>query len=449
MDSFIILYINPVGAINPIVFRELLAYFEQNGGYGLSWQRQVARAVGLFYDFCVEKAPAYKNDNNVSDAIRGFVQCSLNGDERLGWLPTKAKTVKRNLACIMEFSTFLEANGVLPKNIKGTPKHYFYRASAIKSNVLLSHVTDVSKLAKRLSANSYEHIYKFRKDTDVTSVPLSTFPEELIEPLLNEGFKLNDGSENIGAKMLTILLIFGGMRNSEPFHLWFNDFNIFPKSGNLEILLHHPSDSTCNIPPYKGKTRYHYLLERGLLPRTDKRNTNSYYAGWKDLALDSNYTTDIRIIHKDVEQFFIRLYKEYMRQRESYVAIYRANHGHDHPFFFVKTGDPADLGAPLSMKSYISSLKRATKRLKKLGYESAEYGFKYGISPHPMRHWFATILEESGVKPKILQDLMNHRNILSQEVYKSATKRAIDEAINNVANNYRISINNGCVDEHK
>lgn len=443
MDSYIVLYMSPVGASTPIVFRELFTYFEKNGDNGLSWQRQVARAVGLFYDFCIEKAPIYKTDNTVADAVRGFVQCSLSGDEGLGWLPSKSKIVKRNLGYIMDFSRFLELDGIIPESVKGTPIHYFYRANAIKSNVLLSHVTNVGKVARRLSETSYDHIYKFGKSTNITSMQITTFPDELIEPLLNEGFKLRDGSENIGAKMLTILMIFGGMRNSEPFHLWFNDFNIFPRTGNLEILLHHPSDSACDIPPYKSKTREIYLLERGLFPRTDKRNSNSYHAGWKDLALDNNLTTPIRIIHKDVERLFITLYKKYMKQREECVAVYKASHGHDHPFFFVKTGDPADMGAPLSMKSYIASLKGATKRLQKQGYESAEYGFEYGISPHPMRHWFATMLEEAGVKEKVIQNLMNHRSILSQEVYKSASKRSIDEAMVNVARQYLININQG------
>ncbi|TOO89467.1 hypothetical protein CGH27_26975, partial [Vibrio parahaemolyticus] len=85
-NHFIVLYIKPLGSEKPVVFRELINYFETNSNSG-SWQRQVARAIGLFYDFCVEKAPAYKNDNNVADTIRGFIQCSLSGDSGLGWTP--------------------------------------------------------------------------------------------------------------------------------------------------------------------------------------------------------------------------------------------------------------------------------------------------------------------------------------------------------------------------
>ncbi|TOC32733.1 hypothetical protein CGJ88_23030, partial [Vibrio parahaemolyticus] len=88
-NHFIVLYIKPLGSEKPIVFRELINYFETNSNSG-SWQRQVARAIGLFYDFCVEKAPAYKNDNNVADTIRGFIQCSLSGDSGLGWTPSSA-----------------------------------------------------------------------------------------------------------------------------------------------------------------------------------------------------------------------------------------------------------------------------------------------------------------------------------------------------------------------
>lgn len=443
-DTYIVLYIKPVGSDKPIVFRELLNFFEANGGYGNSWQRQFARAIGLFYDFCVEKAPVYKNDNNVADTIRGYIQCSLSGDEGLGWTPSKAKTVRRNVGYILDFSRYLELDGILPEESTKTHKQYFIRASHVKSNSLLSHITDVNNVARRLQATSPDHIFKFSGGSLTTSVKVNQFPEDLIEPLLNDGFKLANGEENIAAKMITILLLFGGMRNSEPFHLWFNDFNIYPSTGNLEVLLHHPSESNCDIPPYRNKSRAEYLMERGLLPRNDKRNTHSYYSGWKNLALDNNYTTPIRIIHKDVEVVFIKLYKQYMLQREICMKVYKARYGHEHPFFFVKNGDRNDLGAPLSINAYVKALKAACNRLQKAGYQNAEYGADYGISPHPMRHWFASVLGEVGVDPKVLQDLMNHRSILSQEIYKSATSRLIDEALNKVADKYLIKLSGAC-----
>ncbi|ENM3791274.1 tyrosine-type recombinase/integrase [Vibrio cholerae] len=437
-NHFIVLYIKPLGSEKPIVFRELINYFETNSNSG-SWQRQVARAIGLFYDFCVEKAPAYKNDNDVADTIRGFIQCSLSGDSGLGWTPSSAKTVRRNVGYILDFSRYIGLNGTLPKSPSKIHKEYFFRASQVKNNSFLSHVTDVNKVAARLQATSIDHIFKFSKSTTTTTNKVSQFPEDLIEPLLNEGFKLRNGRENIGAKMITMLLIFGGLRESEPFHLWFNDFNIYPSSGKLEISLHHPSESSCDIPPYKNKSRAEYLLERGLLPRDNENNSNSYYAGWKDLALDKDYTTPIRLIHEDAEILFVKLFKQYMHEREVCMRDYKAKYGYEHPFFFVKTGDVNDLGAPMSINSYLKAFKQACKRLRKLGYY-VEEGAKNGIAPHSMRHWFASILEEAGVPPKVLQDMMNHRSILSQEIYKSANKRAIDEALKNVAGVYLLSL---------
>ncbi|HDY7718961.1 TPA: site-specific integrase [Vibrio vulnificus] len=438
-NEYIVLYIKPLDSDQPALFGELLKYFEINSGYSMSWQRQVARAIGLFYDFCVERAPVYKNDNNVADSIRGFIQCSLSGDVDLGWTPSRVKTVKRHVGYILDFSRYLNLDGIIPKASFYTHKEYFFRACQIKNNTLLSHVTDIGNVATRLQATSIDHIYKFSKSGDTSSARVTPFPEYLIEPLLNEGFKLAGGKENIGAKMVTMLLIFGGMRSSEPFHLWFNDFNIYPSSGVLEIVLHHPSESRCGIPPYRNKTRAEYLIERGLLPRNNRNNSNSYHAGWKDLALDSNYTTPIRLIHSDVELLFVELFKRYMHQRQICMKAYKAKHAYEHPFFFVKTGDPDDLGAPLSINAYIKSLKLACKRLRKAGY-NVEYGAENGISPHPMRHWFASMLQEVGVAPKILQSMMNHRNILSQEVYKTPTKRAIDEAFIRVAEAYVIEL---------
>lgn len=440
-SSYMILYIKPIESEAVIVFKELLAYFEMYSGYSLSWQRQVARAIGLFYDFCVVKTPIYKNDNNVVDAIRGFIQCSISGDPDLGWVPTKIRTIKKYVSYILEFSKYLKLEGTLPQSTSNIHIEYFYQALAVKEKSPFSHIISEASVSKNLQAKSLDHIFKFPKHANVTSIKIAQFPEELIEPLLNKGFKLKNGEENIGAKMLTILMLFGGMRNSEPFHLWFNDINIFPKSGNLEILLHHPSDSSCNIPPYRKKTRSIYLLERKMLPRNHKNNPNKYYAGWKNLALDNNLTTEIKMIHKDIEDLFIELYKKYMEQREICIRAYKTKHGHDHPFLFVKTGDHDDLGAPLSMSSYIKFLKAASLRLSNLGYDSI-YGSNNGISPHAMRHWFASILTEVGIDPKVMQFLMNHRSILSQEVYKSANKRMVDTALSNFANAYTIKLKN-------
>ncbi|TOC32760.1 hypothetical protein CGJ88_23025, partial [Vibrio parahaemolyticus] len=94
----------------------------------------------------------------------------------------------------------------LPKSPPKIHKEYFFRASQVKNNSFLSHVTDVNKVAARLQATSTDHIFKFSKSTTTTSHKVSQFPEDLIEPLLNEGFKLRNGRENIGAKMITMLL---------------------------------------------------------------------------------------------------------------------------------------------------------------------------------------------------------------------------------------------------
>jgi site-specific recombinase XerD len=69
-----------------------------------------------------------------------------------------------------------------------------------------------------------------------------------------------------------------------------------------------------------------------------------------------------------------------------------------------------------------------------------EWGYEDGVSPHPMRHWFITKLEENDVENKIIQGLANHRNILSQEIYKGATAKQIDESLSKISKNYTINL---------
>lgn len=436
-DEFILLYIKPEGAQAPIVLKELFDFFSQNASKSLSWQRHMARAVGLFYDYCVVKSSRYKNDNDVADAIRGFVEISLSGDAELGWAPTSISSVKRNLSCVIEFSKYTsesQAENLLPAD-SDTKLKYLYRAFEVKKHVLLSHVTNVKRVADRIRALSKDHLYKFNGLPNSRYVQL--FPEDMIDPLFIHGFEKSNG-EDLGCKMITALMLFGGMRNSEPFHLWFNDFSIYPSTGGLGIFLHHPSESACNIPPYANMSRKEYLMHRGLNPRNDRNTSKSYHAGWKNLAVDNLFRTEIRLIHKKIESHFLTWWNDYMSLRQTCMEVYKEKHGHEHPFFFVKTGDKNDTGAPLSMASYIKSLKRAISRLQKKGY-LIEWGYNHGVSPHPMRHWFITKLEEHDVSPKIIQSLANHRNIMSQEVYKGANAKEIDEACRKISKNLHFS----------
>ncbi|MBZ2161606.1 site-specific integrase [Alteromonas stellipolaris] len=440
LDHFIVLYVKPKNSTSPIIFKELFNFFSHRNSKSLSWQRHVARAIGLFFDYCIEKACVYKNDNNVADAIRGFVECSLSGDSQLGWAPSSVGVVKRNLAYIMDFSKGTSEQigaSLLPVDDGDIRLRYFYRAYEVKQNSLLSHVTDVKSVAARLRATSSEHIYQFSRPPNIRNLKL--FPEDLIEPLFKYGFTKSDGSEDLGTKMLTALLLFGGMRESEPFHLWFNDFSIYPSTGKLAIFLHHPSEASCNIPPYKNMLRKEYLMERHLKPRNDKATSKSYHAGWKDLAVDNFHRTEIALIHEVVEQHFVLWWSRYMELRQNCMKSYVKKHGVEHPFFFVKTGDKNDLGAPLSISAYIKALKRAVARLEKMGY-MAEWGVSDGIAPHPMRHWFITKLSENDVSNKIIQELANHRNILSQEIYKGTTAKEIDLALRKISNSYAINL---------
>ncbi|MEZ9366007.1 tyrosine-type recombinase/integrase [Vibrio sp. 10N.286.49.E11] len=436
-DQFMILYIKPLGADAPIVFHELFKYFARNASNSLSWQRHVARAIGLFYDFCLVKASAYKNDNSIADALRGFIECSLTGDEELGWTPSSQKTVMRNFAYIIDFSKDLSdhvSESLIPAK-DSTNLRYFYHAYAIKDNVSLSHVTNVKNVAARVQATSNDHIYKFNGNPKSRNIHV--FPEDLIEPLFKYGFKKRDGTEDVGAKMITAMLLFGGMRESEPFHVWYNDFKLDTSTGRVRINLHHPSEGATDVQPYPKMLRKEYLMHRKLQPRNERAVSKSYHAGWKDLAVNSDYKTEIVLIHTEIEQHFCDWFAEYLYLREVCMENYKQKHGHDHPFFFVKMGDKSDLGAPLSIRAYVRALQRAVGRLEKMGY-MAEYGYEDGISPHPMRHWFVTTLANNGAGNKIIQILANHRNILSQEVYKGATAKDIDAALSEISTNYTI-----------
>ncbi|MEZ9438002.1 site-specific integrase [Vibrio atlanticus] len=298
-------------------------------------------------------------------------------------------------------------------------------------------------MAGQLSQSKFALGYEFEDDPKNyvnAQRENKAFPKELIAPLLQFGFVKKPLAENpferedITAKMVTILLLYGGLRKSEPLHLWFND--VIPYSDfQCQAKLYHPRLARTHLFGEKQKTREEYLKERHMRPRSDKANPKSLKAHWKALSVDkSTYHADIFFLHPSAEAMFVTLYQIYLPYRSKLMEEYVKNKGHNHPFLFVSNGidqqtGESYVGAPYSQSSFGKSYDKAIKRLEQHLDMRIERGKGSALNLHSLRHFYAQALTDAGVDKKVIQKCMHHRTINAQNAYQGMSSQKIQELL--------------------
>lgn len=89
--------------------------------------------------------------------------------------------------------------------------------------------------------------------------------------------------------------------------------------------------------------------------------------------------------------------------------------GKDQGYIFLN-----NLGEPLSRQSYFLILKRLAK----------EAGITKEISPHTLRHSFATHLLEAGTDLRYIQEMLGHEDISTTQIYTHLSKQKIKSVYN-------------------
>lgn len=459
--AFPVLYLD--GDNGFTIMWSLVDYFLAHPSRSETWMRDTARAVGLFYDYC-SACRNTKMDRRtqlrkfMSSLEHGTVDVDAETDPTgLYWAPTglsKAKRLRSSLSRFIDWviEEELEAKGLstFKSPMKSNEKltlSLLKTAKGIIGRSYMEHAKDHSAKAEDLRKIRNAFSYEFEDDPKAyinAQSEAKSFPLELVAPLLDYGFIKDPLAtnpferEDITAKMVTILLLFGGLRKSEPFHLWFND--IIPiNEFECQARIYHPRLAQTNLIGEKNKTRDQYLRERNLRPRHDKLNPKSLKAGWKKLAVDkTTYHADIYWLHSSAQAMFVSLYTLYLSYRSKLMETYQKNRGHDHPFLFVSTGvdrrtGESYVGAPYSVSQFNKSYNKALNRLElHLGIKISR-GKEAAMNPHALRHCFAQALSDMGVDTKIIQKCLHHRTINAQEAYKGVTSQKVQEALANYA----------------
>jgi|AOAMet1_18_M0_10_1038524.scaffolds.fasta_scaffold01313_1 hypothetical protein len=443
------LYIEVGG--KPTLVTNLIRYFTVYPLRSYDWRRKTARAVGLFYDFSKSHIETRGNKISHRDMVRAFALAYLNGtvtpgssEDALGlyWPPSSIKAVKGAVSSLQRFTSWCAGEGITSSEaVSGYgvfPSErsfirYLSTAMKIKDMSFLGYTSKTGDVAKRLSGKAVNKIVDLGTSTDATVKTAKYFPSWLVPDLITEGFIVRPGvevlheREDLAAKMITLLMMFGAVRMSEPFHLWFND--VIPQvDGSCKIILQHPSDAQTNLPYEKKIIRKAYLAERGLQPRDVDGLPKTLYAGWKDLAVDQSLQAPVHFIHGSAEVLFREMFIYYLRYREHLIESYKERTNTTHPWLFVsKHGDTT--GSPYSIDSYKKALERAYKRLERRKGYTIPRGKNAGTTPHGMRHFAGQSLSDAGVDSKVVQRLLHQRSIFSQQTYTEPSDQRISDEL--------------------
>ena len=79
-----------------------------------------------------------------------------------------------------------------------------------------------------------------------------------------------------------------------------------------------------------------------------------------------------------------------------------------------------NLGGPLSRQSFFLILKKICK----------DVGIEKEVSPHTLRHSFATHLLEAGTDLRLIQELLGHEDISTTQIYTHISRKTIKEVYN-------------------
>lgn len=453
------LYLSVNGS--PHLVHSLISHFLHFPDKSISWMRMRARALGLFFDYCsaVNRSGSYPA--SYRDMLSRFGIALANGtinpksaadDLGLYWPPSSIENAKKITGALQSFIEWCSYRSLIPEYIKirkdqmPTDEHsylkYLHQAYIAKSFMFLSHTVKSSDIAKKIDREKKAKFISFGTNTATTRIA-KTFPDEYVSKLITHGFVRNPDSvipwdrEDITAKMITLLLLFGGTRHSEPYHIWYND--VIPQvDGSCKVFLRHPSESETFLPGEKGKSRKQYLAEGGLFPRNNNSCSQSYKAGWKNLAIDEDYQAAILFSHPAAESMFRELYLIYItRYRPLVMAQRKSVGGLNHPFLFVSRWS-GDIGSPSSINSYLSALERAYKRLNHLFGYGIVMNKRGGTTPHGMRHYYAQALRALGMDQMVIKKCLRHRTLEAQSIYtepgSDEIRKSLDAAMRKIAN---------------
>lgn len=241
-----------------------------------------------------------------------------------------------------------------------------------------------------------------------------------------------DSEQNLVFKTLWILLAYTGIRISEALNAWCVDIlpgtmirHFEPRLMQAEplVLLPDPIESRYVGDLRDTSTRRIEFLSKqfGLIPRPHYDKTDTRRAGWKSM-LTQNEPLSLSWaywLYPEPAEAFLHLTARLLNARKGFRS---ADH---HPYLFVNIANAAHGGEPVKYGNVQKAFERACARVHLEPHIA-------GRSVHGLRRFYENVLENQfGLPPELIQVMMHHKSIMSQEAYKRTAPARVHEALTN------------------
>lgn len=413
---------------------ELLAFQCENLTKSMAWHRKLVFHVRLLLEFAEANLALCQQPQVLFQTFLDRLSLGTieNGYDPSGlyWTPRPSGQVRQICANLTAFSSFVsrrsggqEFNPRREANLHERVCRMIAKTFRQKHD-FLKHLKSSSS-AWREAAIVNLSFHKFRAAPRVEGNAKTRFPSDRFGDLILTGFATRPWAQepwmrlNIRDVLITLLLHGGGLRVSEPFHMYVNDVTPDPlDSSKALVRIGHPTWGEISWREPSGRlvttTRAEYLARKGLPQR--ELVAGPMRAGWKNPLLDGKFYLEVRWAHPDYSRLFLKLWEHYLGE---YLSLPSPP---THPWAWVSF-DPKNIGSPLKIQRYLDAHDRAVRRI------ALPLGRANGTNPHAHRHSYGYWLESLGLKREVIRRFMHHASLSSQDAYKQESDHDLHNAL--------------------
>jgi integrase len=412
------------------ILKSYLDYSIYKKNMSMSWIDASTQAVCLLVEFVEFNKTNYQYPAELFSAFSDKLftgTINIDGEDPTGlrWKKKSIQNANKIISYITQYSDWLCDNKGLSNKDNLNPWRKATNFEERLNWAAYSHRHQKAFLGHTWSRKSANEKNKLSRNTRYEQDPRGTdvdyrdkkFPDEHIDDLIHKGFIRPRSLPSAPAHsrlelrdiLITILLQFGGLRRSEPFHLWLEDISLHPENSDEALVRVYEPETGYSPTSYTNglrEMREETLAKNfRMLPRNKYEKSKKIFAGWKDNKLSPSKDN-----YMIVNWFEPSAGEQFLFYWRLYLAKQRVNpdKNRKHPYAFTN-----QYGDPYSIDAFERKHKKAVERI------GLTWDKDLGTTPHGHRYAYINRLENAGVSNLAVANAAHHKSIKSQDTYKS------------------------------